>query len=340
MTTTGRTIASLLSLVGVAGALAACGGSSSGDSGTTDADAVQRAARGPGAGDARGLHQGDRHRGRVPQRRATPSWPTRSSRRATRHRPTSSSPRTSPAMTWSPTPGLFAPLDEAPCAGAASSTGRRRGTGSASPPARPCWPTTRRWSPEARAAGVDHGPGRTRSGRARSASPPGGADFQAIVSAVLALEGEDATRSVAEGARRPTPRSTEQHRGHAGRRRRARSRPGSSTTTTGTRTRPSPAPTARTCSWTSSATRTRARSSASPAPACSSLQRARRGRAAAGRLPDRPSRASRRWPTATRWSTPVGNGVAVDPDAHAAGRARRRRRSTSARSTARRWSSS
>ena len=46
----------------------------------------------------------------------------------------------------------------------------------------------------------------------------GGADFQAIVSAVLALEGEDATRAWLTGLG-TTPRSTQQHRGDEGRRR-------------------------------------------------------------------------------------------------------------------------
>ena len=75
---------------------------------------------------------------------------------------------------------------------------------------------------------------------------PSGADFQAIVSAVLAVEGQSKAQAWLDGLKanakiyaattwRSWPRSTP-----------ARSRPGSSTTTTGTRTRPSPAPTART----------------------------------------------------------------------------------------------
>ena len=104
----------------------------------------------------------------------------------------------------------------------------------------------------------------------RVAFSPTGADFQAIVSAVLELEGER------RHARRGWTGSPSQRHGlrrqRRGPRRRstpARSTPGSSTTTTGTATRRSPATTATTRSSTSSATRTPARSSASPAPACS-----------------------------------------------------------------------
>jgi hypothetical protein len=99
---------------------------------------------------------------------------------------------------------------------------------------------------------------------------PSGADFQAIVSAVVAVEGQSKAQAWLEGARVQRQDLPQQRRDPVRGQRRARSGPGSSTTTTGTRTRPSPAPTARTCSWSSSATRTRVRSCPPPAPACSS----------------------------------------------------------------------
>ena len=58
-----------------------------------------------------------------------------------------------------------------------------------------------------RAAGVDHGPRRARVGRTLSFSPTG-ADFQAIVAAILELEGEDATRAWLEGSRPTAPSTT------------------------------------------------------------------------------------------------------------------------------------
>ena len=66
---------------------------------------------------------------------------------------------------------------------------------------------------------------------------PTGADFQAIVSAVLELEGEEATRTWLEGLAENGIVYDEQPRGHASRSTRARSTPASPTTTTGTATR-------------------------------------------------------------------------------------------------------
>ena len=141
------------------------------------------------------LHRGDRDQGQAAQRRATSSWPTRSSRRATPRRPTSSSPRTRPAMTLVDSDG---PVRAA----------RRRRR----------WPRSRRSivperrqldrlrRPLDRARLQPDAVPRGRAARRRSwtwPSPewkgqvgisPTGADFQAIVSAVLALEGEERDR--------------------------------------------------------------------------------------------------------------------------------------------------
>ena len=77
--------------------------------------------------------------------------------------------------------------------GARSSTGRRPGRGPASRPAPRSSPTTRRCCPPP-SCPRRCSTSRTPSGRAAGPPRRRGADFQAIVSALLALKGEDATR--------------------------------------------------------------------------------------------------------------------------------------------------
>ena len=98
-----------------------------------------------------------------------------------------------------------------------------------------------------------------------------GADFQAIVSAVVALKGEaKASSSGSTGLKDERQGLPRQRRRHAGGRTTARSRRASSTTTTGTRTRPSPARTATTPQLHFFGNKDPgAFLSASPAPACS-----------------------------------------------------------------------
>ena len=96
----------------------------------------------------------------------------------------------------------------------------RTATGSASPPARPCWSTTRPSSsrPQLPASILDLADPEWK-GKVGIASA--GADFQAIVSAVLALEGEAKAAAVAqgpEGQRQGLPR--QQRRDAGGQRRR------------------------------------------------------------------------------------------------------------------------
>ena len=217
-----------------------------------------------------GLHRGDRHRGRAAQRRATSSWPTSSSRRARRspgrrlphrelagdvaRRQRRACSRQLDDETLAQVPAQYVPgerqLDgvRRPLDGA----GLQHRQGRARPSCR-----------------LDHGPRRSRSGRAGSRSRPTGADFQAIVSAVLELKGEEATGTGSRASRPTAGLRGQQRRHEVGQRRRDRRRrdlplllvprPG------GVRRQQ---PTLASC--TSSATRTRVRSSASPAPACSS----------------------------------------------------------------------
>ena len=79
----------------------------------------------------------------------------------------------SPAMTLVENAGLFAAVDAATLAQVPDAVpARRPASGSASPPARRCSSTTPTMLPEARAADVDHGPGRARQWKGQSGASP------------------------------------------------------------------------------------------------------------------------------------------------------------------------
>ena len=173
----------------------------------------------------------------------------------------------SPAMTTVQNAGLFATVDPATIAqvGPAYVPSSHEWVGHRGP-RRPCSSTTRSMIAEERAADVDHGPGRARV-EGRWSAAAGGADFQAIVSAMLATKGEEATAALARGLKA----GAKIYQSNIAIMKARELRPGadaaSSTTTTGTATRREKAQQRRARSCTTSGTRTPGRSSACPAVA-------------------------------------------------------------------------
>ena len=115
--------------------------------------------------------------------------------------------------------------------------------------------------------------------KGRWAASPSGADFQAIVSALLELKGEAATAAWLKAMKENAVAISRQQRGDEGASMPARSRARSSTTTTISAIRPNRREQRTTSRCTISAIRIRAPSSASPAAACwrrASIRRKRR----------------------------------------------------------------
>ena len=160
------------------------------------------------AGIVPGFTEDDRHRGEAAQRRATSSWPTSSSRRARRSPADVFLTENSPAMSLVDSKGLFAQLDDEDAgAGAGAVLARRAATGWGSPPDRRSlvYNTDKLSRAELPASIMDLA---EPEWKGRIAFSPTGADFQAIVSAVLELEGRGGRPRTGSTASRPTARST------------------------------------------------------------------------------------------------------------------------------------